>query len=55
MADQVDRDIVSYLYRGLGLSDANYDSNVRDNDNVGYQIFLRALHRYAKTEFRFGR
>jgi len=29
--------------------------NVRDNEGVGYQVFLRALHYYARTEFRFGR
>lgn len=29
--------------------------HVQDNDGVGYHVFLRALHRFAKTEFRFGR
>jgi len=29
--------------------------NVQDNDGVGYQVFLRALHRYGRTEMRFGR
>jgi dehydrodolichyl diphosphate syntase complex subunit NUS1 len=29
--------------------------HVQDNSGVGYQVFLRALHRFAKTEMRFGR
>ncbi|KAI5858563.1 Decaprenyl diphosphate synthase-like protein [Tricharina praecox] len=29
--------------------------NVTDNDGVGYQVFLRALHSFARTEMRFGR
>ena len=29
--------------------------HVQDNVGVGYQIFLRALHSYAKTQMRFGR
>ncbi|KAI9809081.1 MAG: hypothetical protein M1825_002370 [Sarcosagium campestre] len=29
--------------------------HVRDNTGVGYQVFLRALHRYAKAQLRFGR
>ncbi|TGZ79673.1 Undecaprenyl diphosphate synthase [Ascodesmis nigricans] len=29
--------------------------NVTDNEGVGYQVFLRALHSFAKTEFKFGR
>ncbi|KAI9878428.1 MAG: hypothetical protein M1830_000911 [Pleopsidium flavum] len=29
--------------------------HVQDNTGVGYQIFLRALHRFAKTQMRFGR
>ncbi|CCX31955.1 Decaprenyl diphosphate synthase-like protein [Pyronema domesticum] len=29
--------------------------NVQDNDGVGYQVFLRALHRFARAEMRFGR
>ncbi|KAA8896791.1 Decaprenyl diphosphate synthase-like protein [Sphaerosporella brunnea] len=29
--------------------------NVQDNQGVGYQVFLRALHRFARTEMRFGR
>ena len=28
---------------------------VKDGRGVDYQVFLRALHRYAKAEFRFGR
>lgn len=31
------------------------NSHVKDNEAVGYQVFLRALHSFAKTEFRFGR
>ncbi|KAI9792896.1 MAG: hypothetical protein M1835_007575 [Candelina submexicana] len=30
-------------------------SHVQDNMDVGYQVFLRALHRYAKAQMRFGR
>lgn len=31
-------------------------SHVPDNtEGVGYQVFLRALHRYAKAQMRFGR
>lgn len=29
--------------------------HVQDNGGVGYQVFLRALHRYAKAQMRFGR
>ncbi|KAI9819631.1 MAG: hypothetical protein M1827_007081 [Pycnora praestabilis] len=29
--------------------------HVQDNNGVGYQVFLRALHRYAKAHMRFGR
>ncbi|KAL7267422.1 hypothetical protein RUND412_009994 [Rhizina undulata] len=29
--------------------------HVQDNESVGYQVFLRALHKFAKTEMRFGR
>lgn len=29
--------------------------HVPDNDGVGYQVFLRALYKYAKVEMRFGR
>ncbi|KAH8149265.1 uncharacterized protein LAJ45_06805 [Morchella importuna] len=29
--------------------------HVPDNEAVGYQVFLRALHKYAKKEMRFGR
>ncbi|MCJ1462899.1 hypothetical protein MMC07_001503 [Pseudocyphellaria aurata] len=29
--------------------------HVQDNSGVGYQVFLRALHRYAKAQMRFGR
>ncbi|KAI9848381.1 MAG: hypothetical protein M1838_000537 [Thelocarpon superellum] len=29
--------------------------HVPDNQGVGYQVFLRALHRYAKVQMRFGR
>lgn len=29
--------------------------HVPDNSGVGYQVFLRALHRYAKAQMRFGR
>ncbi len=29
--------------------------HVQDNVGVGYQVFLRALHRFAKVEMRFGR
>ena len=28
---------------------------VEDNGGVGYQVFLRALHNYAKAQMRFGR
>lgn len=29
--------------------------HVEDNTGVEYQVFLRALHSYAKTQMRFGR
>ncbi len=29
--------------------------HVQDNAGVGYQVFLRALHSYAKAHMRFGR
>jgi len=29
--------------------------NVTDNEGVGYQVFLRALYCFARTEMRFGR
>ncbi|MCJ1362143.1 hypothetical protein MMC16_001245 [Acarospora aff. strigata] len=29
--------------------------HVRDSAGLGYQVFLRALHRFAKVEMRFGR
>lgn len=29
--------------------------HVQDNSGVGYQVFLRALHSYAKAQMRFGR
>lgn len=29
--------------------------HVQDNGGVGYQVFLRALHSYAKAQMRFGR
>ncbi|KAI9811419.1 MAG: hypothetical protein M1832_000888 [Thelocarpon impressellum] len=29
--------------------------HVQDNTRVGYQVFLRALHRFAKVQMRFGR
>ena len=29
--------------------------HVQDNAGVGYQVFLRALHNYAKAQMRFGR
>lgn len=29
--------------------------HVQDNTGVGYQVFLRALHSYAKAQMRFGR
>lgn len=29
--------------------------HVQDNVGVGYQVFLRALHNYAKAQMRFGR
>lgn len=29
--------------------------HVKDNNGVGYQVFLRALHSYAKAQMRFGR
>lgn len=29
--------------------------HVQDNNGVGYQVFLRALHSYAKAQIRFGR
>ena len=29
--------------------------HVQDNSTVGYQIFLRALHNFAKAKFNFGR
>lgn len=29
--------------------------HVQDSGGVGYQVFLRALHRFAKVEMRFGR
>jgi len=30
-------------------------SHVQDNNGVGYQVFLRALYKYAKAEMRLGR
>lgn len=29
--------------------------HLQDNEGVEYQVFLRALHRYAKVQMRFGR
>lgn len=29
--------------------------HVQDNNGVGYQVFLRALHNYAKAQMKFGR
>ncbi len=29
--------------------------HVQDSNGVGYQVFLRALHSYAKAQMRFGR
>lgn len=29
--------------------------HVQDNDGVGYQVFLRALHNYSKAHMKFGR
>lgn len=29
--------------------------HVQDNTGVGYQVFLRALHSFAKAQMRFGR
>lgn len=29
--------------------------HVQDNSGVGYQVFLRGLHRYAKAQMRLGR
>ena len=29
--------------------------HVQDNTGVEYQVFLRALHNYAKSQMRFGR
>jgi len=29
--------------------------HVQDNSGAGYQVFLRALHKYAKSEMRLGR
>ncbi|KAL9127911.1 MAG: hypothetical protein Q9217_003297 [Psora testacea] len=29
--------------------------HVEDNNGVGYQVFLRALHNYAKAQMKFGR
>lgn len=29
--------------------------HVQDNTGVGYQVFLRALHSYAKAQMRLGR
>ena len=38
------------------MTDANYPtSHVPDNKGVNYQVFVRALHNYAKAQMRFGR
>lgn len=29
--------------------------HMQDNTGVGYQVFLRALHNYAKAQMRLGR
>lgn len=29
--------------------------NAQDNNGVGYQVFLRALHNFAKAQMKFGR
>ena len=29
--------------------------HVQDSQGVGYQVFLRALHNYAKAQMKFGR
>ena len=29
--------------------------HIQDNNGVGYQVFLRALHNYAKAQMKFGR
>lgn len=29
--------------------------HVQDNSGVGYQVFLRALHKYGKAQMRLGR
>ncbi len=29
--------------------------HVQDNNGVGYQVFLRALHSYGKAQMRLGR
>ncbi len=41
------------LWRGANTVIPN--SHVHDNTDVGYQVFLRALHSYAKAQMRFGR
>lgn len=38
------------------MTDANHPtSHVPDNKGVNYQVFVRALHNYAKAQMRFGR
>lgn len=63
MAGQIDGNIVSEMVLHtlsvtramVQFADQN-DSHVRDNtEGVGYQVFLRALHKYAKAQMRFGR
>lgn len=62
MADSVDGDFVSVLMpwvlcvgEKVKVLTGGVYSHVPDNEAVGYQVFLRALHKYAKKEMRFGR
>jgi hypothetical protein len=56
MATTVDRNIVSgNSFAALGDLQLTYSSHTPDNKGVNYQVFLRALHKFAKVEMRLGR
>ena len=44
-------DAVDHMFHGW----RTIYSHVQDGGSVGYQVFLRALHQYAKARMRFGR
>jgi hypothetical protein len=69
MAATVDRDLVSgnlQTWEGactpknnwpvaLMYKQLTFCSHTPDNKGVNYQVFLRALHKFAKVEMRLGR